>query len=194
MSSNQELESAKNVDYSYLRNLLKDGNWQKADQETLKVMLEVTGGRDWIRLNDITLFSCVDLLTIDNLWLKYSNRRFGFSVQKEIYMSCGGEVETDSAFGLLTPSTIPDPSAQTWYNFGRRVNWAVNNSWISYSSIKFNTASPSGHLPALCWGSIGGFGAWLPSDFGSGFSVLITRLAVCQKGEPSIEDILSKYR
>ncbi|CCQ59603.1 GUN4 domain-containing protein, partial [Crocosphaera watsonii] len=31
-------------------------------------------------------FPCEDLRIIDQLWVKYSNGQFGFSVQKQIYM------------------------------------------------------------------------------------------------------------
>jgi len=196
MSSNQELASAKNIDYSNLRDLLKAQSWEQSDKETLRLMLKAAGKadkNDYIGLNDITFFPCLDLLTIDKLWLKYSNGQFGFSVQKSIYMACGGEVKSEFWNPFVIPSAIPDPSIQVWQNFGRQINWIVNNSWISYANIQFKYPSVRGHLPALCWGSIGGFGAWKPSDFGSGFSVLANRLAQCEKGEPSVDEVLSKY-
>ncbi len=43
----------------------------------------------WLRIQDIQLFPCIDLRTIDQLWVRYSNGRFGFSVQKRIWQSVG---------------------------------------------------------------------------------------------------------
>ena len=40
-------------------------------------------------------FPCEDLRTIDQLWVKYSNRHFGFCVQKHIYQSLGGTTQKD---------------------------------------------------------------------------------------------------
>ncbi|WP_375342016.1 GUN4 domain-containing protein, partial [Okeania sp. SIO3B5] len=38
---------------------------------------------------DIDNFPCEDLHTIDQLWVKYSDGKFGFSVQMEIYQILG---------------------------------------------------------------------------------------------------------
>jgi len=54
-------------------------------------MFEVAGRtkEESLRTEDIDNFPCEDLRTIDQLWVKYSNGRFGFSVQKRIYQSLG---------------------------------------------------------------------------------------------------------
>ncbi|KST67301.1 GUN4 domain-containing protein [Mastigocoleus testarum] len=80
-----------NADYSKLENLLKQGNWKEADEETFKVMLKVTkrereGSFD---KESIGNFPCPDLKKIDELWVKYSNGKFGFSVQKSIVQKKG---------------------------------------------------------------------------------------------------------
>ncbi|MFM6619893.1 MAG: GUN4 domain-containing protein, partial [Dolichospermum sp.] len=80
------------MDYRKLRDLLKAGKWKEADEETLRVMLCV-GEREregWLDINSIDNFPCADLSIIDKLWVKYSDGRFGFSVQKRIYQSLGG--------------------------------------------------------------------------------------------------------
>ncbi len=43
--------------------------------------------------------TCEDLRTIDQLWVKYSNGRFGFSVQKRIWHSIGGNKYADYKTG-----------------------------------------------------------------------------------------------
>ena len=91
--TNIVLKSARGVNYSRLQQLLAAGNWKEADKETRKVMLQVVSReskRGWLKTEDIDNFPCEDLQTIDQLWLHYSQGKFGFSVQKEIYESLGG--------------------------------------------------------------------------------------------------------
>ena len=91
MLEQNELTSAVGVDYTKLRDLLAASQWPEADNETGAVMLKisrrVTAG--WLREEDITEFPCPDLNTIDCLWMKYSQGRFGFSVQSRIWESVG---------------------------------------------------------------------------------------------------------
>jgi len=130
------LKSERGVDYTKLRELLASGKWKEADQETANKMLEVAGrtsiGEHWLRIHDIDRFSCTDLRTIDQLWVKYSNGFFGFSVQKRIYESLGGTREYDE---------------KMWEAFGERVGWRVNQEWWNYNDLKFDTKAPIGHLP-----------------------------------------------
>ena len=81
-----------NMDYRKLRDYLAQGKWWEADEETKRVMLAV-GKREkegWLDDEHIDNFPCEDLRTIDQLWVKYSDGRFGFSVQKRIYQNLGG--------------------------------------------------------------------------------------------------------
>ncbi len=170
-STDNDLLSDKGVDYTRLRDLLKAWNWKEADQETLAVMLKASGreGLGWLDSESINNFPCTDLRTIDQLWVKYSNGHFGFSVQKRIWES----VEKDSE------------------KFGDRVGWRkgmfFNKEWLSYSDLTFTTDSPPGQLPAY---SVGG-GRLLPAVFarfggvewrvsvGSIVSSLASRLVNC---------------
>jgi hypothetical protein len=90
-----DLSSARNVDYTKLRDLLKAQQWEKADEETFAVMLKVAGKEEegWLDAQCIEDFPCTDLRTIDQLWVKYSDGRFGFSVQKRILKSVGKNYE-----------------------------------------------------------------------------------------------------
>lgn len=141
-----KLISAKGVDYSQLDRLLASSKWKEADEETTKKMLEVAGrtSEGWLRVEDIDRFSCEDLRTIDQLWVKYSNGLFGFSVQKRIYQSLRGTREYDS---------------KIWGAFGDSVGWCVNSNWLDYyDDLKFNTTAPPGHLPS--WGVFGWLGGF----------------------------------
>ncbi len=105
ISADVTIKSERGVDYTKLRDLLATGKWQEADEETEQKMLEAAGRTEdgWLRVEDIARFPCEDLRTIDQLWVKYSNGRFGFSVQKRIYESLGGTRKYDykiwEAFG-----------------------------------------------------------------------------------------------
>ncbi|HIK05890.1 MAG TPA: GUN4 domain-containing protein [Trichormus sp. M33_DOE_039] len=167
-----ELASEKGVDYSRLRDLLAAKKWQEADDETYLVMLQIVGRKkgDYIRSEELFNFPCTDLRNIDQLWVKYSNGHFGFSVQKEIYLSVGGKPD-----GKLY--------SEAWKKFGDRVGWRVKGKMIHYtrSSITWDTSSPKGHLPIrvrLLWDvhkslSFGGDGGWM------NFSSLALRLVEC---------------
>ncbi|MEI2580272.1 GUN4 domain-containing protein [Scytonema sp. PRP1] len=87
-----DLPSEKGVDYTRLRDLLAAGKWKEADEETFAVMLKASGRENdgWLDIESIKNFPCTDLRTIDQLWVKYSNGGFGFSVQKRIWESVVG--------------------------------------------------------------------------------------------------------
>ncbi|RAM51082.1 MAG: transcriptional regulator [Hapalosiphonaceae cyanobacterium JJU2] len=134
-----DLSSEKGVDYTRLRDLLAADNWKEADEETLAVMLKASGREKegWLDVESIENFPCTDLRTIDQLWVKYSNGRFGFSVQKRIWESVGGGLDADY---------------ETFKKFGDRVGWRVKGNWIDYpGNVNFSTSAPEGHLPyELC--------------------------------------------
>jgi hypothetical protein len=89
--------------------LLKAGEWREADKETDRRMLEAVGRKedDYIRAEELKTFPCKDLRTIDRLWVKYSQGKFGFSVQKQIWQECGS----------------PTNSGKDWDKFCVKVGW-----------------------------------------------------------------------
>ena len=144
-TSEIELKSEKGVDYSKLRDLLKAGKWKEADQETAKVMLQVANrvSEGYLRVEDIDNFPCDDLRTIDQLWVHYSKGKFGFSVQKKIYM--------DELGGTR------DYNEEIWYEFCDRVGWRKGGDFVSYSDLTLEllNTTPVGHFPRS--GGRGGF-------------------------------------
>lgn len=129
------------VDYSQLERLLASRKWEEADEETLNKMLEAAGRTEYgsLRMEDIDRFPYKDLRTIDQLWVKYSNGNFGFSVQKRIYESRGGTREYNE---------------KIWESFGFWVAWRVNKKWLGYEEIKYKYNTP-GAFPARWMG-----GSW----------------------------------
>jgi eukaryotic-like serine/threonine-protein kinase len=127
-----QLKSARGVDYTRLRDLLAAGKWKEADQETLKVMLKAARMEKagFLTRESIDNFPCDDLRTIDQLWVKYSQGRFGFSVQKKIWLECGGKVDYETECKL-----------------GDRVGWETGGKRLNYDDLTFNKQAKEGHLP-----------------------------------------------
>jgi serine/threonine-protein kinase len=128
-----QLNSARGVDYTRLRDLLAAGKWKEADLETLKVMLKATRREKehYFTRESIDNFPCDDLRTIDQLWVEYSQGHFGFSVQKKIWLEVGGK--DNKTIGKL----------------GDYVGWRDEHwhTWLRYEDLTFNMQAPSGHLP-----------------------------------------------
>ena len=128
-----QLNSARGVDYTRLRDLLAAGKWKEADKETRNVMLTVTKGENEGYFNKpIDNFPCDDLRTIDHLWVTYSEGRFGFSVQKKIWLEVGGKDDYKAIEKL-----------------GDYVGWHNELCWLEYKDLTFNMQAPSGHLPGF---------------------------------------------
>lgn len=141
------LRSEKGIDYSRLRNLLEAGEWRAADEETYNVMIQTVGKEsgDYFTDQDLLTFPCTDLKTIDSLWVHYSGGKWGFSVQKRIYVECGGKLDGNY------------PGKAIWHEFCRRVGWRKGQSYVAYSDLTFNLEiSPAGEFP-LIWGGKGCF-------------------------------------
>ncbi|WP_413161156.1 GUN4 domain-containing protein [Capilliphycus salinus ALCB114379] len=129
-------EALLNADYTELQNLLQQGNWKEADKETEKIMLKVANREQdgWIDANAIESLSCADLRQIDQLWVKYSDGKFGLSRQKEIYL------QTGNPLGKFQEST---------YNrFGDRIGWRKNDKWLNYSDLILDENAPRGQFPS----------------------------------------------
>lgn len=129
-----ELGSERGVDYQRLLDLLKAREWKEADYETAFCMLKAAGqqGKGYLDEKDIDNFPTTDLHTIDRLWLKYSNDRFGFSIQKQIYQELGGTKKYD---------------AEIWRSFGDRVGWRRAGEWLEFDYL--TVAASCGHFPLI---------------------------------------------
>lgn len=142
-SQDNELKSERQIDYRKLQSLLSAKKWKEADEETLAIMLQIAE-RDkegWLDVEDIQAFPSVDLSTLNQLWFKYSNGKFGFTIQKRLYIDSGGKLD-----GLYHP--------EAWKEFSAKVEWSIDNHWISYRQVGFYTSAPNGHLP-VWWGGRG---------------------------------------
>ena len=146
--SNDEVKllSDKNVDYTKLRDFLAKGEWKEADIETGRCMLKAAERekQGYLNVEDIENFSCTDIRTIDQLWVKYSDHKFGFSVQKKVYESLGGTKEYNR---------------QIWEEFVEKVGWRKGNEWLSYDELFLESSTHyMGQMP-FCRGLGTGGGA-----------------------------------
>ncbi len=123
--------------YHPLRNLLQQQNWRESDRETRRLMLASVGKPEsgyWVT-SDYDNCPCQDLETLDGLWMHYSQNRFGFSIQKQIYESLGD-----------IPNGVSSRFAE---RFGDRLGWRSDNDWLYYRDLRFSLIAPQGHLPWL---------------------------------------------
>lgn len=146
-----DFSSEKGIDYTKLRDQLKAGNWKEADQETYRVMLQSIGREegDWIRAEQLSKFPCTILCTINELWVKHSNGKFGFQVQQRAWCKFGGQhgKQYSAAFR----------------EFGNHVGWRQNDKWLSsFDDFTFSLEAPEGHLPSCRYGGTG-WDCWVGS-------------------------------
>jgi hypothetical protein len=129
-----QLKTAK-ADFTQLDQYLKNGQWKEADEETANVMLKIMGREEerWLTEDNCKNFPREELKIIDSLWIKYSNGKFGFSVQKKIWLECGGKV------GVY--------DFDIFCKFADKIGWRKGDNWLSYSELTFNTTAPQAHLP-----------------------------------------------
>jgi hypothetical protein len=189
--------SSFHIDYTELMELLASSMWKEADQKTWELILEIivrsktseSLSLDGIKSeidtrqeegaifrSEINSFSCKDINTIDRLWMKYSNGRFGFNVQKEIWDSiCNRNNLTDKDKHIRLAIKLG------WCKVGERTVKVTQKSriklqeisilgksfgkvpvlekyliedkesivrWSMYEDLTFASSAPLGHFPA----------------------------------------------
>lgn len=133
-TSAQQKTSVFSIKYQQLEKLLIRQNWREADKETYRLMLVTAGKKEgqWLSRNDLKAFPCEDLKTLDRLWIKHSDGKWGFSVQTRIWEECGRPVDGDN-----------------WIKFSERVGWRKRHEWLAHNKRTFDLQqSLPGELPA----------------------------------------------
>ncbi|WOD39305.1 GUN4 N-terminal ARM-like repeat domain-containing protein [Nodosilinea sp. E11] len=125
-----EMPSEQAIDYTLLQDLLVRQEFEEADRVTLAKLCELAGPtatkRKWVYFTEVEQFPVVDLQTIDRLWLVYSEGKFGFSVQRRVWLSL----------------------SQNWDKFWPRIGWKDDNIWTRYpGGFIWDLSAPDGHLP-----------------------------------------------
>jgi hypothetical protein len=171
---NNDLSSEKGIDYTRLRDLLKAGKWKEADKETLAVMLKTVDREQkvWLDPKSIKNFPSADLRTIDQLWVKYSHGRFGFSVQKRIWESVAQDyTKLGDIVGWRTYETVIQKNIVEYLEginkklgFQEEAVTTMGAKWLHYTDLTFDIHAPEGHLPATL-----ARGEGEHNDFGGGW-------------------------
>ncbi len=149
--SSLTLSSQVGINYKELRELLTAKKWQAADKLTWVLMCQALSKPtdSFIFPGEIDRFPCEDLLIIDQLWTKYSQGHFGFSIQKQIYENCNHD----------------------YGQFCAAVGWNLHQSTSSSQKLSFQMSAPTGHLPSHIWA--GG------TVLGRQVSILVAKLTSC---------------
>ncbi|ACK73313.1 GUN4 domain protein [Gloeothece citriformis PCC 7424] len=126
------LKSERNIDYKSLQQNLVQQNFEEADNITRQKLCELAGEaaiqRKWLYFTEVEQFPSTDLNTLNALWWIHSEGKFGFSVQRRIWLS----VEQD--FVKLWP----------------KIGWKNGNNWTQYpNEFIWDLSAPQGHLPLL---------------------------------------------
>ena len=161
-------QAVKNPRYQQLEEYLEAKQWQEADYETYCLMITAVGKDEgkYFEEKDLREFPCDELLAIDRLWVEYSKKHgfeFGFSIQKDIYVDCGGNLD------------FSYPSNETWAKFCYSTACQEDGQYVGYPDPFFenNFICVRGHLPyfvGLQWETFGRMGT----------SFLASRLVKCK--------------
>nr|YP_010337911.1 hypothetical protein MW591_pgp119 [Timspurckia oligopyrenoides]UNJ17496.1 hypothetical protein [Timspurckia oligopyrenoides] len=122
------LRTQKNIDYSDLQTLLIKKQFLEADKMTQVKLKELAGldDREWLYFTDIQKIPSADLATIDKLWRIHSLDRFGFSIQRNIWLKANRD----------------------WDKLWGAIGWQINNNLCRYpNEFVWNINGPRGHLP-----------------------------------------------
>lgn len=130
------IESEMAINYSRLRQLLWEQAWQAADEETENVMFRATQRQNMEPLDRDAVLQvpCSELRIIDQLWQRYSNGKFGFTPQQQIFLQLDRRP----------------------LDFLQHIEWrdgtvSLNRGLKPYSSLQFSIGAPVGHLPTWRW-------------------------------------------
>jgi hypothetical protein len=124
------IASARGINYQELQDKLIQKDYQAADLLTMRNLCELAGElamkRKWLYFTEVDRFPVEDLQTIDQLWYIYSEGKFGFSVQRQLWLSLGKDFN------------------QLW----EKISWRDGNKWARYpNEFIWNLNAPVGHLP-----------------------------------------------
>ena len=125
------LNSSYEIDYLPLQKVLLVNDFKTADKYTHTHLCQLAGlnnnnYRNWLYFTDIHKIPSDDLNTIDKLWTIYSEGKFGFSIQREIWLS----------------------NNQNWEKLWNKIGWKINDIAIRYPhEFIWDINAPKGHLP-----------------------------------------------
>lgn len=126
-----DLISTLTINYQPLQDLLIKQKFQEADKMTQIYLCKLVGlqtqkERKWLYFTDIYLLPIDDILIIDLLWRIYSLDKFGFSIQRQIWLS----------------------NNRNWDKFWETIGWTKKGNMRRYPiEFTWSIDALKGHLP-----------------------------------------------
>lgn len=124
------LQSQQGVDYAPLQTLLAQQDFEEADRVTIQKLCELAGDaairRKWLYFTEVQSIPTAELRLIDTLWLLHSDGKFGYSVQRELWLGVNKD----------------------WDRLWPKIGWRSEAAWTRYpQEFIWNLSAPRGHLP-----------------------------------------------
>ncbi|MFO7630158.1 MAG: GUN4 domain-containing protein [Prochlorococcaceae cyanobacterium] len=124
--------SARGISFEPLQLQLQEQGFEEADRLTSEILRQLAGPaavqRGYVYYSEVQAMPETDLVSLDRLWLVYSQGRFGFSVQGRLLQACGGRWE------------------QLWLRLG----WKKDGVWTRYpNAFTWSLEAPDGHMPLV---------------------------------------------
>nr|YP_010851536.1 hypothetical protein Ycf53 [Echinothamnion hystrix]WGH14548.1 hypothetical protein Ycf53 [Echinothamnion hystrix] len=119
------------VTYQNLQNLLINKQFEEADKLTQKCLCEIVElktnqQKSWLYFTDIQFIPKEDLFILDLLWKIYSKGKFGFSIQKKIWIK----------------------NHKKWDKLWDKIDWLKKGVMKRYpQEFIWTIDAPEGHLP-----------------------------------------------
>ncbi|WP_017304934.1 GUN4 domain-containing protein [Spirulina subsalsa] len=124
------LKSDRQVDYQPLAQHLIAQEFLEGDRLSLQKLCEAAGeaaqNRKWLYFSEVDKIPVTDFHTVNTLWLTYSEGKFGYSIQRELWLAQGKDF------------------SKLWDKIG----WRKDNNWTRYpNEFIWDLSAPKGHLP-----------------------------------------------
>lgn len=120
------------VDYSPLQQALLEERFEEADRLTSCILRKLAGEqaeqRGYVYFSEVLPMGGLDLVTLDRLWIVYSQGRFGFTVQARLLATLNGRYD------------------KLW----QRIGWKQEGVWTRYpGAFDWSLKAPEGHMPLI---------------------------------------------
>ncbi len=124
--------SESDLEYSTLQQALLEERFEEADRLTSAFLRQLAGEqaerRGYVYFSEVLSIRGLDLVTIDRLWIAYSQGRFGFTVQARLLATVNGR------YDKLWP----------------RIGWKKEGVWTRYPrAFDWSLKAPEGHMPLI---------------------------------------------
>ncbi len=124
--------SSSGIDYKPLQQSLLEERFEAADRITSEILRKLAGDgamdRGYVYFTEVAGMDIEDLVTLDRLWVAYSQGKFGFSAQARLLESLEGR------YDKLWP----------------RIGWKLDGVWTRYpKAFTWTLEAPEGHMPLV---------------------------------------------